>query len=175
MGVLMSPAVDQEAPAPAAELAGLAFFAGSWQAEGTFHATPVSAQKPIRMSIDADVVHRGFWLQTRTAEHPSAKNPNPVTVTCLWGYDTETGRFSAEWFDSNGGLVMHLGQPGLAQGLNGGVCNHRGLLGAVDLVAVGDVQPPVPGQAPSRASTGDRAQVTCGEGGGYRENPGPPQ
>ena len=103
MGALMSPAAEQEAPAPAADLAGLAFFAGSWQAEGTFHATPFSAQKPIRMSIDADVVHRGFWLQSRTAEHPSAGNPNPVTVTCLWGYDTETGRFSAEWFDSNGG------------------------------------------------------------------------
>jgi len=103
MGVLMSPAAEQEAPAPAADLAGLAFFAGSWQAEGTFHATPFSAQKPIRMSIDADIVHRGFWLQTRTAEHPSAGNPNPVTVTCQWGYDTETGRFSAEWFDSNGG------------------------------------------------------------------------
>src|SRR5256886_7736958 len=103
MGAVMSPAGEQEAPAPAADLAGLAFFAGSWQAEGTFHATPFSAQKPIRMSIDADVVHRGFWLQTRTAEHPSAWNPNPVTMTCLWGYDTETGRFSAEWFDSNGG------------------------------------------------------------------------
>jgi len=45
------------------------------------------------------------------------------------------------------GLVVQVGQPGLTQGLNGGVCNHRGLLGTVDLVAARDVQPPVPGQA----------------------------
>jgi hypothetical protein len=55
------------------------------------------------------------------------------------------------------GLVMHVGQPGLAQGLNGGVWNHRGLLGTVDLVAARDVQPSAPGQAPSRTSTYDRA------------------
>ena len=40
------------------------------------------------------------------------------------------------------GLVVQVAQPGLAQGLNGGVCNHRGPLGAVDLVAARDVQPP---------------------------------
>lgn len=39
-----------------------------------------------------------------TAEQavPSPDNPNPLTATYLWGYDAETGRFSAEWFDSNG-------------------------------------------------------------------------
>jgi hypothetical protein len=99
----MSTTVEQEAPAPAAELAGLGFFTGSWQAEGTFHATPFSSQKPIRMSIEASIVHRGFWIQTRTAEHPSTGGPSPLTATCLWGYDTGTGRFSAEWFGSNGG------------------------------------------------------------------------
>jgi hypothetical protein len=61
-------------------------------------------------------------------------------------------------------LFVQVGQPGLTQGLNGGVGNHRGLLGTVDLVAGWDVQPPVPVQAPSRTSAYDRAQVTCGEG-----------
>src|SRR5579859_795924 len=73
------------------------------------------------------------------------------------------------------GLFVQVGQPGLTQGLNGGVGNHRGLLGTVDLVAGRDVQPPVPVQAPSRTSAYDRAQVTCGERGGYGDNPGQPR
>jgi hypothetical protein len=99
----MSSTVEQAAPSPAPELAELAFFTGAWEADGTFHATPFSAEKPIAMRIDVEVVHRGFWIQTRTTEQPSADNPNPLTATYLWGYDPETGRFSAEWFDSNGG------------------------------------------------------------------------
>lgn len=99
----MTTTVEQATPYPAAELAELAFFTGAWEAEGTFHATPLSSEKPIAMSIDVEIVHRGFWVQTRTAEHPSPDNPNPLTATYLWGYDVETGRFSAEWFDSNGG------------------------------------------------------------------------
>jgi hypothetical protein len=48
-------------------------------------------------------VHRGFWIRTWTAERPTPDNPNPLTATYLWGYDFDTGWFSAEWFDSNGG------------------------------------------------------------------------
>jgi hypothetical protein len=88
---------------PAPELAELAFFVGAWEAEGTFHATPFSAAKPIAMDIDVEVVHRGFWIRTRTAERPTPDNPNPLTATYLWGYDFDTGWLSAEWFDSNGG------------------------------------------------------------------------
>jgi hypothetical protein len=99
----MSTTVEQAAPYPAPELAELAFFTGSWEADGTFHATPFSSEKPIAMRIDVEVVHRGFWVQTRTAEQPSPDNPNPLTATYLWGHDPETGRFSAEWSDSNGG------------------------------------------------------------------------
>ena len=99
----MSAAVEQAVPYPAPELAELGFFTGAWEAEGTFHATPFSSRKPIVMRIDVEVVHRGFWIRTRTAEQPSPDNPNPLTATYLWGYDPETGRFGAEWFDSNGG------------------------------------------------------------------------
>jgi hypothetical protein len=42
----MSTTVEQAAP-PACELAELAFFTGAWEADGTFHATPFSSQKPI--------------------------------------------------------------------------------------------------------------------------------
>ena len=99
----MSSTVEQAVPSPAPGLAALGFFTGAWEAEGTFHATPFSAEKPIAMRIDVEPVHRGFWVQTRTAEQPSPDNPNPLTATYLWGYDAEAGRFSAEWFDSNGG------------------------------------------------------------------------
>jgi hypothetical protein len=99
----MSATVEQALPYPAPELAELDFFSGAWEAEGTFHATPFSSRKPIAMRIDVEVVHRGFWIRTRTAEQPSPDNPNPLTATYLWGYDPETGRFDAEWFDSNGG------------------------------------------------------------------------
>ena len=83
----MSETVEQAAPRPAPELAELAFFAGAWEAEGTFHATPFSAEKPIVMRIDVAVVHRGFWIRTRTAEQPSPDNPNALTATYLWGHD----------------------------------------------------------------------------------------
>jgi Protein of unknown function (DUF1579) len=99
----MSASVEQAAPSPVPQLAELACFTGTWEAHGTFHATPFSAEKPIAMRIDVDLVHRGFWIQTRTAEQPSPDNPNPLTATYLWGYDPDTDRFSAEWFDSNGG------------------------------------------------------------------------
>jgi hypothetical protein len=71
----VSATVEQPIPSPAPELAALAFFTGVWEAEGTFHATPFSAEKPIAMRIDVEVVHRGFWVQTRTAEQPSPDNP----------------------------------------------------------------------------------------------------
>ena len=107
----MSGTVEQAAPQAAPDLAELAFFTGAWEAEGTFHATPFSAEKPIAMRIDVEVVHRGFWVQTRTAERPSPDNPNPLTATYLWGYDAEAGRFSAEWFDSNGGRATQTWIP----------------------------------------------------------------
>jgi hypothetical protein len=99
----MSTTVEQDVPQPAPELAELAFFTGAWEAEGTFHATAFSSRKPIAMRIEVDLVHRGFWIRTRTAEQPSPDNPNPLTATYLWGHDPESGGFSAEWFDSNGG------------------------------------------------------------------------
>jgi hypothetical protein len=104
----MSATVDQATPSPAPELAKLAFFIGSWEADGTFHATPFSAGKPIAMRIDVEPLHRGFWIRTRTAEQPSPDNPNPLTATYLWGYDPEAGRFSADWFDSNGGRATQI-------------------------------------------------------------------
>jgi hypothetical protein len=39
----MSATVDQATPSPAPELA---FVIGAWEADGTFHATPFSSQKP---------------------------------------------------------------------------------------------------------------------------------
>lgn len=127
----MSATVDQATPSPAPELAELAFFIGSWEADGTFHATPFSAEKPIAMRIDVEPLHRGFWIRTRTAEQPPPDNPNPLTATYLWGYDPEAGRFSADRFDSNGGYRFilrdtfirrgddayhHLGEVDLGQG-----------------------------------------------------------
>jgi hypothetical protein len=56
-----------------------------------------------RHAGDVEPLHRGFWIRTRTAEQDSPDNPNPLTATYLWGYDPEAGRFSADWFDSNGG------------------------------------------------------------------------
>jgi hypothetical protein len=90
-------------PQPAAQLADLTFFTGVWDADGTFFATPFSAQKPIQMRITVEPEHRGFWVRTRAAELPSHDNPNPLSATYLWGFDPQEDRFIAEWFDSNGG------------------------------------------------------------------------
>jgi hypothetical protein len=88
----MSATVDQATPSPAPELAELAFFIGSWEADGTFHATPFSAEKPIAMRLDVEPLHRGFWIRTRTTEQPSPDNPNPLTATYLWGYWSSSAR-----------------------------------------------------------------------------------
>ncbi len=100
-GTQQTPAV----PTPPAALAELAFFAGTWDAEGVFHETPFSPRKPIRMVISSEWLHRGFWLQVATAELAAPDNPNPLTATYLWGYDPTAGQYAASWFDSNGGLA----------------------------------------------------------------------
>src|SRR5215470_20068853 len=63
------------------------------------------------------------------------------------------------------GLVVQVGQPGLTQGLNGGVCHHRGLLGAVDLEAearlrrrLGLIMVPRFGLAGVQPAHGDQAE-----------------
>lgn len=88
---------------PSPRLAELDFFRGTWDAEGTFHATPFSAFKPIRMTIEVVSAHRGFWLQFTTAELADDANPNPLSATYIWGYDPAAGHYLARWFDSNGG------------------------------------------------------------------------
>jgi hypothetical protein len=81
----------------------LDFFVGSWHAVGRFHDTPFGAGKPIEMRIVGTSEDRGFWTVVRTEELATGANPDPLTARYLWGYDTTSGEFVAEWFDGNGG------------------------------------------------------------------------
>jgi hypothetical protein len=103
-GATMTASDDRQViPLPPPQLAELDYFRGTWDAEGIFHATPFSAQKPIRMLIEANLVYRGFWLQFNTAELADADNQNPLSATYVIGYDTGADAYQSIWFDSNGG------------------------------------------------------------------------
>lgn len=94
---------ERTLPVPGRQMAELDFFRGAWDADGVFHATPFSARKPIRMTIEVAPMHRGFWLRFDTAELADPDNPNPLTATYVLGYDPVAAVFVASWFDSNGG------------------------------------------------------------------------
>lgn len=87
-------------------LGGLSFFIGIWQEQGAFHATPFSTYKPIEMTVTVTAEEHGFWLLSRTLECATAANPTPLTARYLWGRDTKTNGFTADWFDSNGGHAV---------------------------------------------------------------------
>ena len=104
----MSP---QTQSVPGLGIDDLRFFTGTWQASGTFFATPFSDRKPIRMTIQVVPVLGGSWVQTETAEEATADNPDPLLASYLWGRDAATGRLVAYWFDSSGGRA-HETSPG---------------------------------------------------------------
>src|SRR5215472_1194380 len=82
-------------------------------------------------------------LLSATPDHPSrpaGRAPSP-RHSRAWGPclgplpPRPAGQASGADLRIAAGLVVHIGQPGLAQSLNGGLCHHRGLLEAVNLVA----------------------------------------
>ncbi|QIQ07251.1 hypothetical protein HA039_30430 [Streptomyces liangshanensis] len=81
----------------------LSFFLGSWDAPGKFHHTPFAPEKPIHMDIVGSGELDPHFLRISTAERPTPENRNPLRATYLWGYDTASDEFVADWFDSNGG------------------------------------------------------------------------
>ncbi|MEC3951994.1 hypothetical protein VMT65_03005 [Nocardia sp. CDC153] len=81
----------------------LEFFVGRWDAPGVFHETPFGARKPIDMRIDTVREPGGFWITLNTAELPTPDNPAPLSARYVWGYDSATDEFVADWYDSNGG------------------------------------------------------------------------
>jgi hypothetical protein len=89
--------------APNPRTSELAFFVGTWHAEGRFHDTPFGAGKPIEMTLTGSSEDGGFWTVLRTEEHATEQNPAPLTARYIWGYDEVAGQFAADWFDSNGG------------------------------------------------------------------------
>ena len=85
-------------------LSDLAYFVGDWRATGTAFATPANPRnRPIEMRIHTTVEDGGFWLILRTAEVATPANPQPLTAHYVWGRDTPSHTFTADWFDSNGG------------------------------------------------------------------------
>jgi hypothetical protein len=81
----------------------LEFFLGHWEAPDVFHETPFGPRKPIQMRIDGGREHRGFRIAIDTAEVSTPDNPAPLTARYVWGYDSATSEFVADWYDSNGG------------------------------------------------------------------------
>src|SRR5258706_14039196 len=84
-------------------LQDLAFFVGSWKANGTFFAIPGSPEKAIEMNIQGVQELENNWLILRTEEKVTPENPHPLSAIYIWGYDLASGQFLASWFDSHGG------------------------------------------------------------------------
>ncbi len=97
---------DSETHATAAPVKGmeeLEFFIGEWDAPGVFHETPFGPRKPIVMRITVEAEGRGHWISLRTQERPAPDNPQPLTARYIWGFDEQSGEYTADWYDSNGG------------------------------------------------------------------------
>ena len=87
----------------ASALQDLAFFVGSWKANGTFFATSASPEKAIEMNIQGVQELENNWLILRTEENVTPENPHPLSAIYIWGYDLTSRQFLASWFDSHGG------------------------------------------------------------------------
>ncbi len=93
----------QAVPTSIERMKDLEFFIGEWDAPGVFHETPFGPRKPIEMRVAVEAEGRGRWISSRTQELPTPGNPQPLTARYMWGFDEQSGEYTADWYDSNGG------------------------------------------------------------------------
>jgi uncharacterized protein DUF1579 len=102
-------ALAQEGPPkPAAELAGLKYFAGSWSCSGDAPAGPFGpahkTQSSLMLKSDLD----GFWYAGTMTEMKTASNPHPVKGMLHLGYDATSKQFVQVWVDNMGAWATQM-------------------------------------------------------------------
>ncbi|KXK63815.1 hypothetical protein AWW66_01135 [Micromonospora rosaria] len=86
---------------PAERLREMSSFTGRWRCTGR-DSTPEGTSYPVVADATVDWAADGSWLRFDLAERRTAENPEPLSGTWLWGYETTDKRFSAFFFDSLG-------------------------------------------------------------------------
>jgi hypothetical protein len=92
------------APKPAAELAQLKWFEGSWSCGGKVFESPMGPEHATQGKVTMQLDLGGFWYSVRYEEMKTKENPRPYRVGAFWGYDSAQKRFVAGSVDSMGGF-----------------------------------------------------------------------
>jgi Protein of unknown function (DUF1579) len=120
-----SPALAQgqppERPVPAPEMAGLAFFIGTFACGGKAHATPMSTAHPMERTITGQIDLDGHWLFMRFLDKTTKDNPTPIRGNWQLTYDAKAKGYVAVWTDNLGRWF-----PQTSAGWNGNIISFAG-------------------------------------------------
>ena len=90
-------------PKPAAQMAQLAAFTGTYSCFGRQADSVFGSAHPIDTLQQGVADLSGFWVVVRYTELLTGDNTDPSTGTYTYGYDTAAKQFFASWNDSFGG------------------------------------------------------------------------
>ena len=93
------PVLAQGPPAPAPEMATLAYFGGDWVCTGKVDATPMGPEHATKAKVGIHKQLGGFWYVGRYAEQKSASNPFPMSFEFLMGYDGAGKALTMDGYD----------------------------------------------------------------------------
>jgi len=97
------PASPAPAPKPAAELAQLKYFLGTWHCEGEVPASPMGPAHKSRATVVTRLDLDGFWYSGTVREEKTAGNPHAMTGMFHETYDPAKKQFVMLWVDNSGG------------------------------------------------------------------------
>jgi hypothetical protein len=96
------PADPAAAPKPAAELAQLKYFLGTWHCEGEVPASPMGPAHKSRATVVTRLDLDGFWYSGTVREEKTASNPHAMTGMFHETYDPAKKQFVMLWVDNSG-------------------------------------------------------------------------
>jgi hypothetical protein len=97
-----------EAPKPAAELAGVAWMAGTWNCKGTVPAGAMGPNSPAESYKGTAVIKKtldGFWYSLEYRQQRSKTHPLAIRYQALMGYDSAQKKLIMLGADNMGGNV----------------------------------------------------------------------
>lgn len=88
-------------PKPAAEMANLKFFDGSWSCEGKLHPTPMNPAATLKGTVKSSADLGGFW-QSGMVKSQASGMPGPFEGMFHMTYDPMGKRYVMLWVDNMG-------------------------------------------------------------------------
>jgi hypothetical protein len=80
-------------------------FVGTWKCTGMAFASDIGPEHATRGSVTIKWTLGGKWLEVRYSESKTSKNPQPIAIIALWGYDQEKKKLVAASVDNMGGYA----------------------------------------------------------------------